>query len=483
MKKLRIFELLSAIEPIELKRFHRYIKSDSVYASRDYLPLVEHLMEYYPEFRNEKLTLESMYGSLYPGKKFNNRVIISRISELNRMVENFLLSMKLNKNHALRSKLVAEMLMDRRAFTNFDNLLGKMINIEKNVKKISERQLYDLDLMLMLKGQSLLDREMFVETHELLEENIEVFLIYVVTRILTMYCAIKNIENFQIAGNSILQLESYMKNIDLENLVKSLGHNKLSAYMKVMVQVYRLYDSKTNDQLYFKAKKELLENIDVFEQISKFTIFSFLYSYAVQQINMRRVEFNAEIYDILKLIIKHRAYMKAENEYMPSMLFREFVITALKQKDTRGAERFIADYAETLAPENRKTLREYSSGKIMMHQKKYSGALMHYAGTPGNIQILNLDMKIDRLVCLYELGNFDKFREDISKNKTLLKNNKHITEFQRSSFKAYIEIMERLIGLRLKPDKKAKLKLIKDTEKKKILHYKEWILQQSANLK
>lgn len=480
MKKLRIFDLLSSIEPIELKRFRKYIKSDSVYVSRDYTPLVEHLLVYYPEFSDKELSLEGMYDSLYPGMKFNNRVIISRLSELNKMTENFMLSLKLNKDSGLRNKLLAEVLMERKAYDHFDNLIAKLIDEEENVKKISERQLYDLDKILMLKGQCLLDREKFVETHGLLEKNIEIFLIYIITRLLTMYCGIKNIENFQIAGTSLVQLEAYMKNIDLEGLVHSLGHNKLSAYMKVMVVIYKLYDNKTNDPLYFEAKKNLLENIDSFEQISKFTVFSFLYSYTVQQINMRRTEFNAEIYDLLKHIIKYNAYMKAGHESMPSMLYREFIITALKQDDIKGAERFIAEYTATLAPENRKTLEDYSLGKIKMHLKDFSGALLCYEKCPRNIQILNLDMRIDRMVSLYELGYLDKFTGEIRKNRTLLKNNTHITVFQQSSFKTYNDIMERLLELKLNPDENTKAKLLEDVKETQILHYKEWILKQAG---
>lgn len=478
MKKLRIFDLLASIQPIELKRFDRYIRSDSVYASRDYHPLVIHLLKYYPDFSHSDLTLESMYYSLYPGKKFNNRVIISRLSELNRMVENFLLSMKLNKDQNLRSRLVAEVMMERKVYSFFDHSIERMLNEEENINKISERQLYELDKLLMLKGQCLIEREKFIEVHNLLGKNIEIFLIYIVTRMLTMYCAIKNIENFQIAGTSILQLEKYMSNINIENLVKSLSHNKLSAYMKVMMQISRLYENKTNDEIYFKAKKEFLVNIENFEQISKFTIFSFLYSYTVTQMNLRRTEFNSEIYDLLKLIIKYNAYMRSGNEYMPSMLFREFVLTALKQYDITGAEKFIKEYTSSLSPENRYMLHNYSFGKINMHLKHYLKTLQYYDKCPKKIQILNVDMKIDRLVCLYELGYFDRCRNEISKNKTLLKNNKTITEFQRETFKIYIEIFDRLIDLKDQPEIKAKLKLAKDTEKIKILHYKDWILKQ-----
>lgn len=482
MKKLRIFDLLSSIQPIELKRFERYIKSDSVYASRDYFPLVDHLLRFYPEFSSKELSLESMYSSLYPGKKFNNRVIISRLSELNRMVENFMLSMKLNKDQNLRGRLVAEVMMERKVYSVFDHLIDRMINVEENINKISERQLYELDKLFMLKGQCLIEREKFIDMHKLLEKNIEIFLIYIVTRLLTMYCAIKNIEDFQIAGPSLINLEKYMNNFDLENLVRSLSHNKLSAYMKVMVQISMLYDCKTDDELYFQAKKEFLENIENFEQISKFTVFSFLYSYAVSQINLRNTEFNKEIYDLLKLIIKYNAYMKSGNEYMPSMLYREFVLTALKQNDISGAEKFIKEYTESLAPSNKSTMLNYSSGKINMHKKNYLNTLGFYDKCPKNIQILNLDMKIDKLVCLFELGYFDKCRNEISRNKSIIKNNKTITEYQRESFKTYIDIMERLLDLKFKPDIKTKLKLIKDTEKKKILHYKDWILKQARKI-
>lgn len=482
MKKLKIFDLFGSIQSIELKRFIRYIKSDSVFASRDYYPLTGYLLKYYPDFNNKEISLEGMYKSLYPGKAYNKRVIISRLSELNRITENFLISLRINKDNSLRGKILAEELILRKINDPFEQLMKKLINEEKNVKKISERQLYELDSLMMIKGQYLVDREKFIETHDLLEENITIFLIYVITRLLTMYCAIRNIENFQVAGTSIKLLESYMKNINLENLVKSLSGSRLSAYMKVMVQIYKLYGKKSNDKVYFKAKKEFLNSISNFEQISKFTIFSFLYSYTVQQINMRRLEFNKEIYELLKLIIKYNGYMKAGNEYMPSMLYREFVITALKQKDIAGAEKFIENYKDTLAPEFRTTIYQYSMGKIKMHTRNFTAALKLYDSCPQNIQIINLDMRIDRLAALYELGYLDRFAAELKKNKSLLVSNKNITVFQRSSFKSYNGIMEKLLNLRLKPELKLKNKLIAEINSVKVLHYKEWMIKQLNNL-
>ena len=482
MKKLRIFDLLSSIQPIELKRFHKYIQSDSLFNSRDYIPLVDILLKYYPDFSNKELTLELMYASLYPGKKYNHRVIISRLSELNRMTENFMLTIKLEQDHALRNRILSEALMHRKAYDTFDLLMARIVNSEKNLNKISERQLFELDQLLMIKGQCLVDREKFVETHELLEENIEVYLIYIISRLLTMYCAIKNIENFQIAGTSIKTLDMLMKNIDIEGLAKTLKNNRLSAYMRVMLEIYKLYDKKTNDKIYFKAKKEFLENIDVFEQISKFTVFSFLYSYTITQINMRRTEFTKEVYDILKLIIRHDAYRKAGNEYMPSMLFREIVLTGLKQNDHIGTLKFITDYTDSLAPQYRETLKTYSKGKMNMHNKVYSKALRYYDECPKNITIINLDMKIDTLVCLYELGSIDRFNSELAKNMNLLKNNKGMTLFQRKSFKLFNELLIKLIKLKLEPSALKKVELIKEVQSKKILHYKEWILSKLENI-
>ncbi|MBL8016854.1 MAG: hypothetical protein JNK43_06260, partial [Ignavibacteria bacterium] len=414
MKKLRIFDLLTAIQPIELKRFQRYMKADSTFLSRDYIPLVDHLLKFYPDFKNSALTMESMYNALYPGKKYNSRVIISRLSELNRMTENFLLSVRMNKDLTVRNRILTEILMERKSYESFDLLMDKLLNREINLNKISERQLFEVDQLLMIKGQATIEREKFSETNALLQQNIETFLIYVITRLLTMYCGIRNLENFQISGTPIKSLDVYMKCIDVESLVKQLGKNKLSAYMKVMVQIYRLYDKDTNDKLYFKAKKDFLDNIGVFEQISKFTVFSFLYSYCVLQLNLRRREFVSEVYDILTKIISHAAYTKAGNEYMPSMLYREYVLTALKMNDIRGAEKFIASYTENLAPENRETLRLYSLGKIHMHRKDFSSALAAYSKCPKNINVIGLDIKIEKLVCLYELGEIDRFRDELN---------------------------------------------------------------------
>lgn len=477
MKKLRIFDLLSSIQPIELKRFHKYMQSDSLFNSRDYIPLVETLLRFYPDFSDKELSMELLYSSLYPGKKYNNRVIISRLSELNRMTENFILTIKLEQDATLRSRVLGEALMHRKAYETFDLLIARTINNEMNIQKISERQLFELDQLLMLKGQCLVEREKFVETHELLEENIEVFLIYIMTRLLTMYCAAKNIENFQIAGTSVKTLGAMMKNIDIAGLVKSLKDNRLSAYMKVMLQIYRLYEKKVNDELYFRAKKEFLANIGEFEQISRFTVFSFLYSYTVTQINNRRTEFVNEIYDLLKLIIRYDAYRKASNEYMPTMLFREMVLTGLKQNDIKRTERFISDYTGSLAPGYKVTMNKYSLGKIYMHNRHYSKALKCYDECPRNISILNLDMRIDSLVCLYELGLVDRYKEEISRNNTLLAGSKSITEFQRKSFKVFNGIMEKLLELKINHDKGSKSKLLKEVSSRKILHYKEWILK------
>ena len=477
MKKLRIFDLLTAIQPIELKRYHRYMKADSTFLSRDYIPLVEHLLKFYPDFKNSALTMESMYNALYPGKKYNSRVIISRLSELNRMTENFLLSVRMNKDLTARNRMLTEILLERKSYDSFDLLMGKLLNREINLKKISERQLFEVDQLLMIKGQSMIEREKFAEINGMLQQNIEVFLIYIITRLLTMYCGIRNIENFQISGTPIKALESYMKNINVEALVKQLGKNKLASYMKVMVQIYRLCGKKTNDRVYFRAKKDFLENIEVFEQISKFTVFSFLYSYCVQQLNIRRVEFVAEIYDLLTKIISHSAYTKAGNEYMPSMLYREYVLTALKLDDVRGAEKFISAYTGSLAPENRETLRLYSQGKIHMHRKDFSSALDTYSRCPKNIRVISLDIRIEKLVCLYELGEIERFREELNRNSAMLAGKSIITYFQRSSFAAFNRVMEKLLKLKLKPDPVFAGKLVKLIGATKILHYRQWIME------
>lgn len=477
MKKLRIFDLLSSIKVIELKRFNRYIKSDSLFASRDFVPLVNFLIKFHPEFVHPSLTLETMYNSLYPGKKFNKRVIISRLSELNRMVENFMLSVKIEKDPGLRTRLLAECLMQRNAYDTLDLLLDKQIHNELNIQKISDRQLYELDQLYMLKGQSLVDREDFIGTGKMLEKNIEIFLIYFLSRLLTMYCGIYNVEMFQISGTSLNILSSYMDNINVDKLVKSLSNSRLSSYMNVLAQVYKLYREKNNDNLYFKVKKELLDKISEFEQIAKFTVFSFLYSYSVQQINNRRKEFINEMYDILTLVINHEAYMKHPGEWMPSMLFREVVLTGLKLNDTEGVKKFIDNNTVKLSPYNRELLSMYSNAKIFIHKKQFDKALYIYDMCPKRIPILDLDIRIEKLVCLYELEYFDRLTAEITKNRNFLNNKDTMTVFQKNTVNLFNNCIELLYNYRRGKIRQDKLKIEKILKSKENLTYREWIAE------
>ena len=482
MKKLKIFGLLSSIRSIELKRFEKYIESDSHYSSRNYKPLSDYLLKFYPDFSSKELTLEAMYDTLYPGKKFNHRVIISRLSELNRMVENFLLSRRLENNNYIRSRLLAEELMERKEFDTFDLVINKMIKEKHEKPELSEQYLYELDQLMMIRGSSCMLREEFSDASLILKDHIEIFIIYFLSRLFSMYGFIRNLEEFQLPGDSLKYLEQYMKNIDFENMTKIVSKANHSVYIDIIFKVHKLNMSGFDDELYFECKEKFYRNISLFDTYGKFIIFNFLYIYCIHQINTKRCEFDKEIYELLNNIILHRSYSIKPKDHMPSMLFRETVITGLKLKDHSGINKFIKNYSGELAPEYKNTVVNFCLGKLRLSEKKYYQAITLYNKCPKNILIITIDIKMDLLMCYYELGLIEEIGEEMQKNHSFLNSPVVIPDVHRILYEKFILTFEKLFNLFLKPDNEKIDNLIKEINGFTVLNYKNWLLKKLEKL-
>jgi len=476
MKKLRIFGLLSSIRSIELKRFQKYIRSDSLYTSRDYEPLTNHLLKYYPDFTDKELTLESMYNSLYPGKKYNQRVIISRLSELNKITENFLLSRRLENKQFTRSMLLAEELMERKEFDTFELVINKLLKDKRNRKSISEQHLYELDQLLMIKGNSYMMREEYNDSPMFLRDHIEIFITYFLSRLFSMYGFVKNLEEFQQPGNSLEYLEEYMQKIDLENITKIVSNSKHSVYLDIIFNVHKLNMTKNDDELYYNCKDKFYRYIDYFDTSAKFIIFNFFYTYCIYQVNVKKNNFINEMYELLKNVIKHRSYSMNPKDYMPSMLFRETVITGIKLKDHSGVNNFIKNYSDQLAPEYKDTMLNFSLGKLKLAEKKYAEALKAYKKCAKNILIITIDVNMDMLICYYELGLNEDIRESLQKNFALLRSPVIIPDIHRGLYEKFIEVFNQLYNLKINPDKTKLSALLNEVEKLERLNYRKWII-------
>ena len=96
---------------------------------------------------------------------------------------------------------------------------------------------------------------------------------------------------------------------------------------------------------------------------------------------------------------------------------------------------------------------------------------------PKRIPILDLDIRIEKLVCLYELEYFDRLTAEITKNRNFLNNKDTMTVFQKNTVNLFNNCIELLYNYRRGKIRQDKLKIEKILKSKENLTYREWIAE------
>ena len=86
---MKVIDKLSLIKVTEWKDFEKFVSSPYFNKGRNYIPLLNILKEFYPDFDSRDLTAEYIYKRLHKGKEFNLNVMNTILSGLSNICEEF----------------------------------------------------------------------------------------------------------------------------------------------------------------------------------------------------------------------------------------------------------------------------------------------------------------------------------------------------------------------------------------------------------
>lgn len=158
MKQLKIFALLTCLKREEINGLLLFVEYCEKESGREYLPLLKEILKYYPDFAGKQLSLNRLYSTLYPGRKYNNRVVISRLSELNKLVENFLIKISLEKTPHEKDLLLVEELLSRNQFKLFNSISEKCLDNLHTKEKLGPAQLLKTERLMNKMGRAFVEQ-------------------------------------------------------------------------------------------------------------------------------------------------------------------------------------------------------------------------------------------------------------------------------------------------------------------------------------
>ena len=137
MKNTILLALLGTFEEKELDHLEKSIASSIYLKNRSLRNFFSLLRQFYPDFDDPKLADESLYGSIYPGKEFDETLLNEQTSLLFKITQEYLVESLLNARKRRksssgigesRSKATLDLLERRLECKAYHNINGKYLN-------------------------------------------------------------------------------------------------------------------------------------------------------------------------------------------------------------------------------------------------------------------------------------------------------------------------------------------------------------------
>lgn len=484
MKKIRIFELLGSFSKEELHDFGTQCSDTDHTSGRDYSLLIKALSEYYPEFNNKIISLEKLYKESYPGRNFNKRVIISRLSELTKLAEEFLVIKRIRTNSYRKNILLAEELVERKLFNQGKLLLNKLTQEITSKRIPGNEDLYSLDSYTMLLGSLYQQESNYKEVANILNDNLCIFFIFAVTRLLDMQSGLINIHDFHNYNTDKTTTLRLVRLVNYPSVIKELKRKNDPRALLIELFYYGFLAStgKHKEKAYKKLKKLFYSNTNNLDKQTRYYILSKLYHYAVSRINKGDYEFRKETYQILKTTITTDSASEHDGDYLSVFLYREFILSGLNQKKYSEIEEFITTYSEKLPPDQVEGMKHFATGKLHYFKKEFQKSLDHLLYANPNSLIVKIDAKTTILVLYYELERFEDAYLAADALKHFIKTNPGIVKLQKRSSLLFLQAFNKLLRLKFKPDSFRLEKLKKFIEGSPGINFPNWLREKVSKL-
>jgi hypothetical protein len=426
--KPKVFRTLSALSIRELKKLKDIISNPYFNKNNDIIRLYDLICKYYPEFN---ITKKEIHEKLYNGKKFNDARIRKLLTCLNKLTEHILIMNYFRNNKIYRNQLLFRIYADMNLYSQSRYFL-----------KQTEKYLYsDSDIDPQDIFANLLQIHSFRKILTIGEEKTDPDIDITTGNILAFYFIVfasKIIHNINIS-----RLIGFRKFTYLDILLPDEILVKLSEYMQNdksrlarLAYIYLLMllanGAVNNLKYYYSFKSCLIDNLKILSHGESYNLFLCLQRIVSTYIRNGLSDFETEKLSTYKLMLNKKLYSFRKNGFMPYILFRSVIISAIKCGDIQYCETVTHDLKNLIHPKNRNNVFNYSMSLISFSRSEYDKALAYLYKIKSEGELLKTEVIILKIKILYESNNYSSLSyslDSISHSLPKLSEKKKIKNF------------------------------------------------------
>ncbi len=472
MNNSKLISILKTLTARELNALEKLVNSAFFNVNEDVSALFILLKKIHPEFDEKQTNKKSVYKKLFPGKRFNEQVLRYVMTDLTRLLEEFLVQKQFSENETLRKHLLMQSLNQR----DLDKYFLQHINDAYEVQKKSpyrDALFYERQAMLEEDSYSWTSRKDNRAIDSSLQSLVDNIDIHYLTKKLKYSCEIINRMN-------VLKVQYNISFLD--NTLEFLKQNSFSHVPAIMVyfQVLLTLRESENEVHYRKLKTLLAEHIDKFPNSELRDIYGFIQNYCIRQINLGNNNYLRELFENYKILLEKEIII--EDGSLAQFDFKNIVTISLRLDEFKWTEKFIEKYSLLLSADFRKNAINYNLARLHYSKKQYRDALRLLLAVEFTDVYYHLDSKSLLLRIYYDLEDWEPLLSLFNTFKIYLKRNKLISEYQRTTYTNLVKFVRKLT--RIKMGSKLPLERVKqEIEEVKQIADLTWLQSKVEELK
>ncbi|NOS85368.1 MAG: hypothetical protein HOP31_09530 [Ignavibacteria bacterium] len=474
MNNTKLIRLFKTFKPAEFIEFGKFVNSPFHNESPKIISLYIFLKNYYPEFEDDDLTSENVYSSIYGEVKYDNKKMRDRFHDMLKLAEEYLAIVNLRKEKAgVRLNTLKEF-SSRRLAVHFDkkfNEIKKILdnNSVKNENTLLMEYLNENEWLEFYENKHLLGkRKAFFD--KIVSQN-DKFLVYFVTSMLRHYSILNNIKGLISTNYEYNFYDTVMEYVSRMDLKKY-------PLIKALQLMIRLNQNRVDDNLYFELKKLYLKYYSGMEMYDRIMISTELFIHANIRYSMEKKGFDEELFDIIKLQLKHKTY-PTENGWMKREQYFVCIDSAASIEKISWVESFIEEYTPKVVPELRENAYCWAKGMLYYYNNEYDEALKELSRVKTGDYFIYYKVKVLTSKIYLETCEYEDLFVLIDSFKHYTASNTLLPEYMKKKYFKYIEALNKLALLTINRDDYKLKKLIEHIKShtiEQITSNKKWLL-------
>jgi hypothetical protein len=483
MKDSKLIKVLKTFSPEEIKSFEKFITSPYFNSVKNYVQFFKELKKYYPDFDDDNLKNESIYRKLYKGKPFNKQVMWNLTSGFEKMVQEFLVQVSLNRSNRDKFLLILQELEKRDLDKHY---LKEMEAIGKLLKKseIDVTQFYYLwrieeskiTYWHKVKGlQNAFADNMFKASELLMLDFLSKSFRQMAN--LIFYKSRYNIEEQNSIFPEFIKYTNFEKITEQCRKSNSENAGLIEFYCNIIMCVI---DNEKNEN-FFKVKEFFLAKQQFFEIREKRNILSVLTNYCLDKARHGEVYYRGILFELNEFGLE-QGIATYENGRINKTLYTQIVINGLTLSKTEWVIRFIKEYTPRLVKEHQKSMKALAEGFVDFKLNKFDKVMENLNKVDFIDYRDKIHVKILAARTYYELGEFNLLLSHIDSSKHFLKNCENLSPFYKENYSKFYSYLYKLALMKEKSNKVDLNLLINNISNEKTVGHKNWLLVKAKEL-